>query len=74
MDYITLRPPYITIDWEGNEYASIVSSTSLDELKDATWNSAKEEHRAEKINGKSKGNTFYIDEVARDGISDFILS
>ena len=74
MDYITLRPPYITIDWEGDEYASIISSTSLDELKDATWNSAKEEHRAEKINGKSKGNTFYIDEVARDGISDFILS
>lgn len=74
MDYITLRPPYITIDWESTDYVSIVSSTSLDELKEATYNKAKEEHRAEKVNGKSRTNTFYIDEVARDGISDFILS
>ena len=80
MNYITLRPPYITIDWEGTEYVSIISSPNLQALGDAT---KVDERVLSKISGEIQTNkrnvgsgkcNIYIDEVARDSISDFILS
>ena len=76
MDYITLRPPYITIDWEGTSFVSIIASHNLEGLKLAT----DEPHRDAltsingKIGGTNNNKDTYIDEVARDSISDFILS
>ena len=81
MNYITLRPPYITIDWEGTKkYVSIISSPNLQALGDAT---KVDERVLSKISGEIQTNkrnvgsgkcNIYIDEVARDSISDFILS
>jgi hypothetical protein len=81
MDYITLRPPYITIDWEGTDHVSIGSSISLEDLEDATW----KENNLISLSGRIKVGrknfpsaistcNIYIDEVVRDNISDYLLS